>query len=219
VKIFATPIDSHVHNDVWGPIAESLVKRRLEATRTTLAEYATVFDQAVALNAKSMILLMALAFALPLPLVFHRSGRPFVTHVVFSLHFYAFVLLAFCAALSFVAIDVLFGRPGLRSIGLDHVLSVIELLLCAAYLYVAIGTVYAARGWVRIFQSRRIDRCGRHNRPRLPVRATADHALRRLTYVDRNVAESNRRRSRSAAACDQREQANRNKQFVKGELS
>jgi len=37
---------------------------------------------------------MALAFALPLPLVFHRSGRPFVTHAVFSLHFYAFVLLA-----------------------------------------------------------------------------------------------------------------------------
>jgi len=55
VKIFATPIDSHVHSDVWGPIAESLVKRPLEATRTTLAEYAPVFDHAVALNAKSMI--------------------------------------------------------------------------------------------------------------------------------------------------------------------
>lgn len=152
VKIFSTPIDVHLHNDIWGAVAQRLVARRMEATHLSLAEYAPVFNQAVALNAKSLIILMALSFAVPLPLIFYRSRRPFVAHLVFSLHFYAFVLLLFCVAMAIATIDVGFGGAGLASIGLDHALSIIELIACAAYLYVATGTVYGATGAARLFK-------------------------------------------------------------------
>jgi uncharacterized protein DUF3667 len=150
VMIFATPIDSHLRNDLRGPAAKRLVTWRIEATHSSLADDAPVFDRAVALNAKSLVILMALAFAVPLPMIFHGSGRPFVTHLVFSLHFYAFVLLLFCVALTIAALDVSLGGPGLQSIPFDHTLSIIELVVCFAYLYVAIRKVYGVSGAARV---------------------------------------------------------------------
>jgi hypothetical protein len=44
--------------------------------------------------------------------MFYRTRQPFVAHVVFSLHFYAFWLLLFCASLAVVAVDVLLRVPG-----------------------------------------------------------------------------------------------------------
>jgi len=145
-KIFSTPLESHLRSDIWGPIAQHLVTRHLATTNTTTDLYAPVFNQAVAVNSKSLIILMAMSFALLLPIVFLRSRCPFVVHVVFSLHLYVFVLLLFCIALMIAGADAWFGGAGLSSPGFDHALSVILLLACAAYLYKAIGTVYGARG-------------------------------------------------------------------------
>jgi hypothetical protein len=92
-KIFSTPLDAHLHG-FWSPLAQSLVTHHLEARGTTLELYAPVFDQAVALNAKSLIVLMVLPFAAIPPVVFFRRRRPFVVHLVFSLHFYAFFAVA-----------------------------------------------------------------------------------------------------------------------------
>jgi hypothetical protein len=55
---------------------------------------------------------MVLPFAILLPMMFYRTRQPFVAHVVFSLHFYAFWLLLFCASLAVVAVDVLLRVPG-----------------------------------------------------------------------------------------------------------
>jgi hypothetical protein len=89
-KIFSTPLDQHLHSDIWGGVAQQLVAHRLETQQTTLGLYAPVFNQAVAVNAKSLIVLMVLPFALLPATVFYRSRRPFVAHIVFSLHFYSF---------------------------------------------------------------------------------------------------------------------------------
>lgn len=51
------------------------------------------------LNAKSLIVLMTMPFALLLPLILLRERRPFMVHVRFSLHLYTFLLLLFCIAL------------------------------------------------------------------------------------------------------------------------
>ena len=80
--------------------AQQLVAHRVESLHTTLDRYAPVFDEAVGVNAKSLIILMVLAFALIPPLVFYRSHRSFGTHLVFSLHLYTFLLLLFCVALA-----------------------------------------------------------------------------------------------------------------------
>src|SRR6266404_1066213 len=114
-KIFSTPLDQHLHNDIWGGVAQQVITHRLETRRTTLGLYAPVFNQAVALNAKSLIVVMVLPFAMLPAIVFYRSRRPFVAHVVFALHFYTFLLLLFCVSLMVVGVDLLFGGRGLES--------------------------------------------------------------------------------------------------------
>ncbi len=152
-KVLSSTLESHLHQQDWSGFAQELVSHRLEATQRTLDRFAPLFDQAVVLNAKSLVILMVAPFALLLPLVFLRSRRPLATHVVFALHFYAFLLLLFCVALGIAAIDMLLGGAGLASSRMDNALTVFNLLACTGYLYVASGTVYAATGAARVIKS------------------------------------------------------------------
>jgi hypothetical protein len=152
-NIFSSTLDSHLHHQDWSELAHSLVIQRLDATNTPLERYAPVFDRAAVLNAKSLIVLMTIPFALLLPRVFIRERRPFISHVVFSLHLYAFLLLLFCVAMVAAKISALVGLGGLDSAPVDTVLSVINLAACALYLYLAIGPVYRASGAMRVVQA------------------------------------------------------------------
>jgi hypothetical protein len=152
-KVFTTPLESHLHTQPWSDFAPQLVARRLEALQTTQEEYAPVFDRAVALNARSFIILMALSFAILPALVFFRRGRPLVVHAVFSLHLYAFLLLLLCVATAIPPIDAWFGGGGFASEPLDHAIFIGLLVACAVYLYFATGTVYGTRGVLRVVQT------------------------------------------------------------------
>jgi hypothetical protein len=149
-NIFGAALESHLHHQDWSVLAQSLVEERLEKTHTSLERYALVFDQAVVLNAKSLIILMAVPFALLLPLFFFRSRLPFTAHVVFSIHLYTFLLLLFSLALLVATLDVLLGGAGLKSARMDNVLSLVILVTCAAYLYLATGPVYGVSGPTRV---------------------------------------------------------------------
>ncbi len=148
-NIVSPTLDSHLHNQDWRAVAQRLVAHRLETKQTTLDLYAPIFNRAIVLNAKSFIILMVLPFAILLLIMFYRNRQPFVAHVVFSLHFYAFLLLLFCGLLVAVAVDVLLGGAGLNSARMDNILSLINLAACATYLYIATGTVYGASGLIR----------------------------------------------------------------------
>ena len=152
-NVFSSSLESHLHQQDWSALAQSLVARRLETTHRSLEHYEPVFDRAVVLNAKSLILLMAMLFAVLLPVTFLRHRRPFMTHVVFSLHLYTFLLIVFCIALVAAKLSELAGLGGLESRWVDNVLSVANLLACAVYIYLAIGPVYDARGALRVCQS------------------------------------------------------------------
>jgi hypothetical protein len=152
-SIFATPLASHLHQQDWAALAGRLVARRLEAKHTTLAAYAPLFDQAASVNAKALIILMAMVFAAAPPLVFLRSRRPFAVHVVFALHTYAFLLLLFCLALGISAVSQGLGGGGLENPRLDTALSLLNLAVCGTYLWFAAGPVYAAKGWPRAVQT------------------------------------------------------------------
>ena len=148
--VFSTPLSSHLNDQPWSPLAHRLVTARLAAAATSLASFAPRFDAAIALHARSMILLMALAFA-PLPaLAFRRRGRPFAAHVVFSLHLYAFTLLILSIGTPVPNVPVLFGGVRSTSRLLDGVLSISLLIACAIYLYAAIGAVYGGGRMARI---------------------------------------------------------------------
>lgn len=123
-------------------MARTLLTERLQAKQEEFERYAPVFDRAVVLNAKSLIVLMTLPFALLLPLMFLGARRPFMLHVVFALHLYTFLLLLFSLALLAAKFSEWAGGGGIESPLVDNVLSITIFLACTAYLYRAIGSVY-----------------------------------------------------------------------------
>jgi len=148
-NVLSSSLDSHLHHQDWSNLARSLLTSRLDTTHASVEQYAPAFDRAVVLNAKSLIFLMTLPFALLLPLVFLRERRPFMTHVAFTLHLYTFLLLVFCIALLAAKSSALLGSGGLDVPTVDNVLSVAILAACSAYIYLAIGPVYRSNGTLR----------------------------------------------------------------------
>jgi hypothetical protein len=152
-NIFSSTLDSHLHQQDWNELARSLVAGKLRDKGVPLALYAPVFDHAVVLHAKSLIVLMTIPFALLLPLVFLRQRRPFMVHLTFALHLYTFLLLLFCLSLLVAKASELAGGGGLESTRVDNVLSVFNLAACACYLYLSIGPVYGSTGKLRVLQA------------------------------------------------------------------
>ncbi len=147
-KVFNTPLASHLKTQPWSDAIQGLVAHKLESAHSTLANYAPVFDQAVAVKARSLIIFMALVFSLAPALAFMRGKRPLVAHVVFSLHVYSYFLLLLCVATAIPTVSAMFGGPGhdspLRL--LDNSIAIGILIASAVYLYYALRTVYLARG-------------------------------------------------------------------------
>jgi hypothetical protein len=135
-SVFATPLAMHLERQPWSPFAPAWVTNRLAALHTTLAEFTPVFDQALALHARSWIIVMALAFT-PVPaLLFRRLHLPVAAHAVFALHLYAFLLLLLCVG---TGVEAWFGGPAAMATWGDPVVSIALLAACAAYLYAADG--------------------------------------------------------------------------------
>lgn len=145
-NVFSSTLDSHLHHQDWSPLAQSALSERLAEMQLTYEEYEPTFNHAVALNAKSLILLMTVPFALLLPLVFLRERRPFMAHVVFSLHVYTYLLLLFCLALVAGKISQWLGFGGIEAPIVDNVISIALVLLAAAYVYRSIGPAYGTAG-------------------------------------------------------------------------
>lgn len=152
-NVVSSTLDSHLHRQDWGPVAERLLARRLEAMHTTVELYAPVFDQAVVFYAKSLIILMILPFVAVLALLFHRTRQPFGAHVVFALHFHAFLLLLFCAWLLVAGLNVAAGGAGLNAAPMDNALTLANLGACATYLFIATGRVYGGSGALRALKA------------------------------------------------------------------
>jgi hypothetical protein len=150
--VFSTSLAQHLDFQPWDALAQKLVAHRLEAKQATLANYAPVFDQAVAPKARSLIILMALVFSLVPVLLFMRSRRPLVAHVVFSLHLYAFLLLLLSVGTTISAMGRWSGFNLQTGPG-DTVLSIALLLASGVYLYFATRTVYGEWGISRVLKS------------------------------------------------------------------
>lgn len=151
--VFSAPLQAHLHTQPWSPLAQEVVSERLAGLHTTLELYAPAFDRAVAMNARSLIILMTLPLAGLLPLLFHSKRLPFAAHAVFALHFFAFLLALFSFALVVPAVDELLGGPGLGSQVEDNVISVMLVVFCAIYFYLATKTVYGVVGGIRMVKT------------------------------------------------------------------
>ena len=150
--VFSTSLHSHMYEQDWSAFARTLVSHKLQTAHTTLATYAPVFDHAVDVNAKSLVILLVLPFTMLIVPLFASSRRPFVTHLVFALHLLAFLLLCSCVLLLITAAEAALGGPGLRSPLVDWGLFAVLIVVIATYLYLATAVVYEAHGVVRVLK-------------------------------------------------------------------
>jgi len=151
--IFSAPLNAHLNTQPWSPLAQELVPARLAELNMTLEHYAPAFDRAVAMNARSLVILMTLPLASLLPLLFYSRRLPFAAHAVFALHFFAFLLVLFSLALAIPLVDVLLGGPGLASQTEDNAIAIALIVFCAIYFFLGTRAVYGAEGGVRIFKT------------------------------------------------------------------
>jgi hypothetical protein len=90
---FATHLDLHRGNAYYGSLATSMVESRIQERNTTFVEYQTHFDHTSATLSKTLIFTMIPLLALLLQLLYWRPRRYFVENLIFSIHFFAFLLL------------------------------------------------------------------------------------------------------------------------------
>lgn len=157
--VFTTPLDSHVREQPWNGLAQSLVTQHLAVRRISLEAYAAKFDGAIALHARSLVLLMVVAFTPLVALVFRRSGKPFAAYAVFALHLYAFMLLLFTLATAIPAAGLIGGGVRSASRLLDAILSIALLIACGVYLFVAIGRVFGGGRGARLARATALTVC------------------------------------------------------------
>lgn len=146
LRVFATDLERQVGGSEGTDVGRAMIHQYLDEHKLTLETYAPIYDQAVAVHARSLIGLMVLPFALFLPLIFWKKKRPFAVHVVFSLHFFAFVLLVYSLPAAGIAVANIVAKQAHWSPLIDDILTVAILILLGGFLYHAIKSVYDARG-------------------------------------------------------------------------
>jgi hypothetical protein len=146
-QVFGRPLQSQLGQQMYSRWARELVAQHVQEKQTTIDGYAPEFDRAVELHAKSLIVLMVPPLALVTLLLFQWNRRPAATHLVFALHFYAFVLLVECVTLVTQRAVTAIGADSAR---VESMGGLVALVASAQYFYAAVGRVYAAAGIGRL---------------------------------------------------------------------
>jgi hypothetical protein len=140
-----TPLYVHLNMLPHQRLARHMIDSELRARNMTYDDYRPRFDAALEEQAKTLVIVMVPLYALALQLFYWRTRRFYVEHLVFSLHFYAFLLLLIAGmhAALFVGWRArhLFGA-NLSLLQHDGFVSLVMLLLCGTYLYFALRRVY-----------------------------------------------------------------------------
>jgi hypothetical protein len=123
------------------------VTERVADRATTLDAYRPIFDTVATTQAKSLVGLMVPFFALVVALLQLRRRRPFVQHLVFSLHLYGFLLVLLMAS------DVVLTQPLKWLVYntswdpsnqlLDTIVTIPSLVALAVYIGIGLRNAYA----------------------------------------------------------------------------
>ena len=119
---YNTPLDSQMHGQFYSEAAGTagIVEERMQEMGIGLESYALLFDAKSEIYAKTLVLLMVPLFALVVALLQARRRRPFIEHVVFATHYFAWELL-FLVSLFLLVYGPLMGLSfvALRDAGVD----------------------------------------------------------------------------------------------------
>jgi hypothetical protein len=89
---FATPLHIHCTNGTYGSLAQSLIDKRIHELGVSYEEYQSHFNHSVGTFSKSLIFIMVPLAALLLQGFYWRPRRFYVEHLVFSIHFFTFLI-------------------------------------------------------------------------------------------------------------------------------
>jgi len=141
-----TTLDIQIHMMSYSNFASRLVGQRLAARGITLAQFSRSFNHVVDVQARSLVLIMVLLYAILLAALQWRRKQFFGQHLVFCLHFTAFWLIAiFVALYPGVSLLLRFAlRQGvhLPSTNWDNLIFPIALLLLLIYSFFALRAAY-----------------------------------------------------------------------------
>jgi thiamine biosynthesis protein ThiS len=141
-----TTLDIQMHGMSYSNLASRLVAQRLAAKGITLTQFSQSFNHVVDVQARSLVVVMVLLYAMLLALLQWRKKQFFGQHLVFSLHFTAFWLMAIFVALypgvALVLRFVLKRGVHLPSVNWDMLIFPVALLVLLIYSSLALRTAY-----------------------------------------------------------------------------
>jgi hypothetical protein len=149
-QVLSNDLGSHIgtwtgSRQYYSAIARPIAERRLAATGRTIEQYTDVFNQAVRVNAKGLVVAMVPLVGLVLLAAFPRGRYPVATAIVLALHFLAFFLLLETLAMPLLGVPAGMLLSAL-SLGWlwDPLTSTVLIAICAAWIYKASRAVYGA---------------------------------------------------------------------------
>jgi len=149
-QVLSNDLGSHIgtwkgSRQYYSAIARPIAERRLAATGRTIEQYTDVFNHAVRVNAKGLVVAMVPLFGLVLVASFPRARYPVTTAMVLALHFLAFFLLLETLLMPLLGVPAGMLLSAL-SLGWlwDPLTSAVLIAICAAWIYKASRVVYEA---------------------------------------------------------------------------
>jgi uncharacterized membrane protein (DUF2068 family) len=143
-ETFATPLDIHLNHSNYGSLARAMVDTRVAERNMSLEQYRATFDHASATLSKSLIFTMIPFLALILQALYRRPRHYFVENLVFSTHFFSYLLVFLVPALVLLKL-VLFAIRGLSHWDLtsyaDYFATIVGAVAVLSYLFFALRRV------------------------------------------------------------------------------
>lgn len=155
LNVLSIPLESHLTQQNYSEPAQRILARRLEARPIDRARFDDRFQLQQETLSKATAIAMVPLLALASWLLFlpRSTALPWRTHLVYALHFYAFMLLFLTVFFALLAPALLawraLGLPFAPAM-LDNVASTFEAGAIVVYHFVASGRVYGGPAWRRL---------------------------------------------------------------------
>jgi Protein of unknown function (DUF3667) len=150
LNVLSIPLKAHIDNQGYSSIAKPFAERRAAQRLLPSARFEDRFNLQQETLAKATVLAMVPVFAGMSALLLRKSRQRFATHWVFSLHFYAFLLLLLAVTFSLLGPCLRLLKQAGWDVGnpaADNLISGFEGLAIATYLTLASARAFAVRWW------------------------------------------------------------------------
>lgn len=148
LEILAPPLRAYESNSFLNHTATRVIDQRLAQKHLSrnnpeqFRDFSDHFDRAARLQAKSLILLLAVMMAIVIAVVNLRRRLYFSQHVIFAIHVYAWWLLWLLAILVVMSLAYLLSGHQIRALTIDYVATLLEFGGLGTYLFFASRRFY-----------------------------------------------------------------------------